>query len=188
MSVQPFTGASASTAAILANVSQDQLDLPTPCASWTVRDLINHVVGNAFWFEAIADNGVAPDRPDNCAPDFTGGDFKTTFTEGSGRATAAFDAALDKTLQLPWGAMPATAFLMMASADQFVHGWDLAKATGQSTDLAADLAAQFLEFYRQVMSDPFRGPDTQAPFGAAVRVPESAGTATQLAAFLGRTP
>ena len=189
MSVEPLARASASTEKILAGVSPDQLDLATPCASWKVRDVISHIAGNGYWFAAIAETGVAPDRPDNAAPDVTGGDYKAVFTDGSERAIAAFAAGMDKTLQLPWGEMPAAAFLVMASADQFVHGWDLAKATGQSTELDEDLAAQFLEFYRPVIPDVFRGPDEAgAPFGQVVSVSESTGVVAQLAAFLGRRP
>ena len=120
----------------------------SPCASWQVRDVVNHIVGNNFWFEAIARDGVAPDRPNNAAPDETASDYVGRFGEGSASAVAAFGAAMDTTLTLPWGPMPASVFIVMASADQFVHGWDLAKATGQSTDLDPALAAEFLEFYR----------------------------------------
>ena len=190
MSAEVLERATASTEKILANVRSDQLGLATPCASWKVRDLINHIAGNGYWFEGIARDGVAPDRPDNAAPDVASGDFLTAYTEGSRRAVAAFsaDGVMDKTLQLPWGEMPAAAFIVMASTDQFVHGWDVAKATGQSTELDPELAAQFLDFYRPALPDVFRGPDPVAPFGPAVTVPASAGSLAQLLAFLGRQP
>jgi len=75
----------------------------------------------------------------------------------------------------------------MASADQFVHGWDLAKATGQATDLDPELAAELLGFYRQAIADGMRGPDPQAPFGPLVTT-ASADPVAQLVAFSGRTP
>ena len=84
--------------------------------------------------------------------------------------------------------MPGAAFVMMAANDQFQHGWDLAKATGQTTALDAGLAAQLLGFVRAAIPDAFRGPEGKAPFDPAVSVPESASTPDQLAAFLGRTP
>ena len=77
---------------------------------------------------------------------------------------------------------------MMASTDQYVHGWDLAKATGQPTDLDPVMAEHFLEFYRAAISDAFRGPDRLAPFGPAIAVGAGAGPVEQLMAFLGRTP
>src|SRR2546429_9168130 len=63
MSVEPLERATASTEKILANLSPDQLALATPCASWKVRDVINHIAGNGYWFEGIASTGTAPDRP-----------------------------------------------------------------------------------------------------------------------------
>jgi len=187
MGAEILERANAGTEKVLANVTRDQLTLGTPCASWQVRDVVNHLVGNNFWFEAIARDGVAPDRPDNASPDETGGAYAGRFREGSTKAVAAFEAAMDNTLNLPWGPMPASVFVVMASADQFVHGWDLARATGQSADLDPELAAQFLEFYRQAIADEFRGPDPVAPFGAAITT-TSGDPVAQLVAISGRTP
>jgi len=187
MGAEILEQANASTEKVLANVTRDQLELASPCASWRVRDVVNHVVGNNFWFEAIARDGVAPDRPDNAAPDETVGDYVERFREGATAAVGAFEAAMDKTLTLPWSPMPASVFVVMASADQFVHGWDLATATGQATDLDPELAGQFLEFYRQAIADEFRGPDPVAPFGPLVST-SSLDPVAQLAAISGRTP
>jgi uncharacterized protein (TIGR03086 family) len=187
MGAEILERANASTAKILENISPDQLSGGSPCTSWQVRDVVNHIVGNNFWFEAIARDGVAPDRPDNTAPDETAGDYVARFSEGSARAVTAFEAAMDRTLTLPWGPMPASVFILMASADQFVHGWDLAKATGQSTALDPELANEFLAFYRSAIADAFRGPDTVAPFGPLVAT-TSGDPVAQLAAVAGRTP
>ena len=43
---------------VLANVKVVELDDPTPCASWKVRDVINHLVGGSYFF-AAATNGEA---------------------------------------------------------------------------------------------------------------------------------
>ena len=75
---------------------------------------------------------------------------------------------------------------MFATVDTFAHGWDLAKATGQSTDLDLELAAQLLAFCHAALPDSFRGPDGEAPFGPQVSVAGGASMADQLAAFLGR--
>jgi len=187
MGAEILARANASTEKVLANVSRDQLDLTSPCASWRVRDVVNHLVGNNFWFEAIARDGTAPDRPDNAAPDETTGDYMARFHQGSAAAVAAFEPAMHKSLMLPWAEMPASVFIVMASADQFVHGWDVAKATGHLSDLDADLAPEFLAFYRQAIADEFRGPDPEAPFGATVTT-ASADPIAQLAAITGRTP
>jgi hypothetical protein len=66
------------------------------------------------------------------------------------------------------------------------HAWDLAKATGQSTDLNPALAAQLLTGAQAMVSPEFRGPEG-APFGFEVAVDPTACAADRLAGFLGRT-
>jgi len=191
MSIDLLERAIASTQTILSKVSPDQLEAATPCASWKVRDLVNHIVGSTYWFAATVETGVAPASEDDVGgPDVTGGNIMAAFADGSKQALAAFSApgALDKMVKLPFGEMPGSAFVMMAANDEFQHGWDLAKATGQATDLDPELAGQLLGFVRAAIPDAFRGPDRQAPFGPVVPVPESASTPDQLAGFLGRTP
>jgi len=90
-------------------------------------------------------------------------------------------------MHLPFGDMPGSAFVGIAATDTFTHGWDLAKATGQPTDLAPDLAAGLLGGVRTSIPDSFRGPDGKAPFGAEQVAPAGSSNADQLAAFLGRT-
>ncbi len=94
---------------------------------------------------------------------------------------------MDKTVDLPWGQMPGGAFMGLATTDIFTHSWDLARATGQSTDLDPELAAQLLAGSKASIQDAFRGPDgSGAPFGPQQQAPDGATTADQLAAFLGR--
>jgi uncharacterized protein (TIGR03086 family) len=188
MSAEILEQAFSTTQGVLARVSTDQLDLPTPCASWPVRDLVNHIVGGTYFFAIAAETGAAPSRGD--APDFTAGDMSASFEEGAKRAVAAFSAegAMDKLMTVPLGVLPGSAFVWVAAIDTFVHGWDLAKATGQSADLDAGLATQLLKAARGPMSDSLRGPDGKAPFGPEVDASDSASAADRLAAFLGRTP
>jgi len=175
----------ASTRSVLSNVKTDQLDDPTPCASWKVRDLVNHVVGGTHWFAGTVNAGVAPEGE---LPDFATQDFVAAFDEGAASAVAAFSApgALEKNLKLPFGEFPGAAFLGLASTDTFTHGWDLAKATNQSTDLDPELAEQLLAGARASVPDQFRGPDGVAPFGPVVEDANAKTAADKLAEFLGR--
>jgi uncharacterized protein (TIGR03086 family) len=186
MSTAALEQAIESTRAVLAGVRPDQLGADTPCASWTVGALINHVVGGQFYFATLA-AGSAPtgDAP----PDFAAGDFVAAFDQGSAAAVSAFgaDGVMETTMHLPFGDMPGSAFVGLAATDTFVHGWDLARATGQSSDLDPALAAALLAGIRPAISDEIRGADGQAPFGPAQPAPEGASGADQLAAFLGRT-
>jgi uncharacterized protein (TIGR03086 family) len=184
MSAEILRQAFASTDGILANVSPAQMDQPTPCVSWTVRDLVNHIVGGTTYFAVTAETGTAP--PVSTA-DHTAGDFKAEFRAGAERAVKAFsaDGAMDKPMKLPFGELPGSVFVLIASTDTFTHGWDLARATGQPTDLDPAVAAQLYDAV-QFLPDDFRGPDGQKPFGPKVDAPDSASAADKLAGFMGR--
>ena len=109
------------------------------------------------------------------------------YDEGAQQAIAAFqaDGVMEKTLTLPWGQMPGSAFMGIASIDTLAHGWDLAKATGQDTDLAPELSAGLLQGAKAAISPAFRSEDG-AVFGPEQSAPAGASNADQLAAFLGR--
>ncbi|HVM52010.1 MAG TPA: TIGR03086 family metal-binding protein [Acidimicrobiales bacterium] len=189
MSTENLARAFAMTRGILTNVTPDQFDLPTPCASWDVRALINHVVEGANWFGLCVEAGAAPEEDPTAGVDYAGGDLLGSFDAGAARSLAAFAApgALDKAIDLPFGTMPGGAFLGIATDDVFAHGWDLAKATGQPTDLDPELAASLLAQMEAFLPPEIRGADGVAPFGPATDAPEGASAADRLAAFLGRT-
>jgi uncharacterized protein (TIGR03086 family) len=184
MSTKPLEQAVASTRTVLKGVSKEQLGGATPCAAWKVSDLINHIVGGQYFFES----GVTGEPPAGGETDFSATDFVSAFDEGAERCLRAFqaDGVMEKMLTLPFAQMPGSAFVGLAATDTFTHGWDLARATGQSTDLAPELAAQLLAGAKQSIPAAFRSPEGN-PFGPEQSAPPTAGPADQLAAFLGRT-
>jgi uncharacterized protein (TIGR03086 family) len=185
MGTQVLEQAIGSTRSVLATVKKDQLSSSTACASWKVSELINHIVGGQLFFAAMV-NG---DEIGNAPPDFSAGDFLATFDQASKEAVAAFsaDGAMSKICHLPFGDMPASVFVNIAATDTFTHGWDLARATGQSTDLAPGLAEGLLAGAKAMIPESFRGPEGKSPFAAEQTAPAGASNADQLAAFLGRT-
>jgi uncharacterized protein (TIGR03086 family) len=189
MGAELLSQAFTSTSGVLAGVSAEDIDRPTPCASWRVRELLNHVVGGPRWYASFALTGARPSEgsPQD-AGDFSVGDFRAVFAADSADCVAAFsaDGVMERTMQLPFGEVPGSVYVNIATVDTFAHGWDLAKATGQSTDLDPALAAELLAFSQAALSDEFRGPDGQAPFGPQVAVSSGGSVADRLAAFLGR--
>jgi len=65
-----------------------------------------------------------------------------------------------------------------------VHGWDLARATGQSPDYDEALASEILAFGHQTISDETRAPR----IGPEVPAPEGASALDRLIAYVGRRP
>jgi uncharacterized protein (TIGR03086 family) len=186
MTTEMLERAFASTRSVLVNVTPDQLALPTPCTSWDVRALVNHMVGGPFYFAASVNDGA---HPEGGASDYTTGDMVASYDDGVAQAVAAFAApgAFERMITLPFGTLPGSVFITIAATDAFGHGWDLARATGQSCDLDPELASQLLEQAQALLPDAFRGPDGQAPFGPVAEAPATARPADALAAFLGRT-
>jgi uncharacterized protein (TIGR03086 family) len=172
-----------STRAILAEVQPEQLDNPTPCTSWDISALIDHFVGSARWGAATVGSGG--DIPGGDSSD----DYLTRYDAIIDAALAAFEAegALDKMIDLPMGELSGADVLGIVTRDQFVHGWDLARAIGCATDLDPELAAELLTEAQVGISEDTRGPEDVAFFGPIVDAPAGASPADRLAAFLGRS-
>ena len=182
MSTDSLSRAFASTRAVLTNIDPGRLDDPTPCRLWTVRQLINHAVTAPRAGVGVLRSGdwhVAEE-------DFASGDFVAAYDATATDAIDAFSdpAAAEKMLTLPFAEVPGAFLMQMITTDQFTHGWDLARATGQSTDLDPALAEELLE--QAAIPDEFRGEEGKAPFGPCREAPEGAPAADRLAAMLGR--
>ena len=162
----------------------DQLDLPTPCEEWTVRDLIGHFVMGGRMFAAGL-RGESGASGDDTPPEPLGDDFVAAYRS----AIAEFDAAaaavtdLQVLTPLPFATVPAEIALRIAAADLLVHAWDLATATGQPYAPTEEFVGDVDAFYR-VTVEQLRGPGV---FGPEVAAPPGATALQRLVAFTGRT-
>jgi uncharacterized protein (TIGR03086 family) len=183
MPVEPLGRAFASTRTVLVQVQAGQMDAPTPCAAWDVRSLIEHFTGSARWAAAAIGGAEA------ASEDRTAVDLVAAYDQGISVALAAFGAegALEKAVTLPWGEFSGAALMWLAVNDQFVHGWDLARAIGHDTDLDPGLADELLVRGQAWITDAYRGPDGAGLFGPPVKAPAGVSPADRLAAFLGRS-
>jgi uncharacterized protein (TIGR03086 family) len=164
--------------AVVAGITPDQLDRQTPCASFTVRGVLEHMVGGATAFTA-AFRGETPPEADLSDP--LGG-----FGPALGGLLDAVRApgALQKTIESPFGEVTGDFFGRYLVLDGLVHGWDMATATGQPYDPPEELVAEAEAFARQIL-DPLRDGET---FAAAVEPAADATPIERLAAYTGRQP
>lgn len=176
-----FDRAAAVTTAIVGNITADQYDLPSPCAEWTVRGVLNHIVTGNLMTEAIVAGVAHPDR----TVDRLGDDPAATFaaTLASTRAALATPGLMERIVSTPIGEAPGAFLVTMRVNELIVHGWDLARATGQSTDLEPELAAEALAAWQERFGDR---PRTMLPFDDPQPVPDDATAVDRLAGFLGR--
>jgi uncharacterized protein (TIGR03086 family) len=173
--------------AIISRVRPDQAALPTPCRSWDVRALVNHLVHDVQQFTAMASGG----RYEQDDADVIGDDWAAAYRHAADALLTAWrhEGALDRMVHLPTGEVPATWSVGQQIADLAVHGWDLAKATRQSTELDPELGQLALDWGRENLRPEFRGDEASGRvFGPEVSVPEDAALYDRLAAFWGRDP
>jgi uncharacterized protein (TIGR03086 family) len=162
---------------VLANVTCDQLSSPTPCPEWDVKALIDHVIAGNQRVVQRAGGRVAP-LPEGFAAAHRA-------SAEAAHKTFAGPQALNRTYRLPIGELPGTTFIELRTSDLLTHAWDLAVATGQSTDLDPELGEYVLAFSTQMMSHPGLRGDGR-PFGKEQACGDDRPVADQLAAFLGR--
>jgi uncharacterized protein (TIGR03086 family) len=178
-----FSRAATQTESIIAAVRPEQAGLPTPCAEWDVRTLVSHTAGAVTRIALVGEGADALSLPP-----FTdlGDDWLAAYRKAAARAAAAWadDAKLDALFAVPWGKVPGRIAVAGYVREVLAHGWDLACATGQPTELDPELGAFALEVSQRSL--PADGRDG-IPFGPVVRAPAGAGVYAQLAAWLGRT-
>jgi len=184
-----FDLAVASTAEVIKQTSPDQHAAPTPCAEWDVRALLSHIVGTLWLAEGLfADQQPRYPMAPGALPtvDVCGDDPVVAYAEAAAAALAAAGQgdALTRMHVTPLGEMPGPGLAGFTTLDILVHGWDLAQATGQPTDLDGRLAAHVLGFAEQALTAANRAPR----IGPALAVAADAPVTSRLVAFLGRRP
>jgi uncharacterized protein (TIGR03086 family) len=70
----------------VADVSADQWDLPTPCADWNVRALVNHVVGESLWTAPLLEGRRIDQVGDQFDGDVVGDDPAGAASRAAGQA------------------------------------------------------------------------------------------------------
>jgi uncharacterized protein (TIGR03086 family) len=162
-------------AGVVGEISPDQLDQATPCRDFTVRGVLEHMIGGATAF-AAAFRGDEPSEPDL-------DDVLAGFGPALGGLAEAIHGpgALDRTVDAPMGELPGATFARFVVLDGLVHGWDLATATGQAYMPPDALVAEVETFAREALAT-MRGD----AFDAAVEPPATASPIERLVAFTGR--
>ena len=167
---------------LIAGVRDDQWTGATPCTDWNVRNLVNHVVrGNRLFGAALRGAPAPPAEPS----DALGDDPVAAYRAASAEMLEALrqPGVMDLAVTIPFGTVPAPVALHLRNTELLVHGWDLARATGQQMAFPEDVAEQELQFSRGAISQI---PPGRTPFGPSQPVPEDAPAIDRLAGLLGR--
>lgn len=169
---------------LVAAVPDEALDRPTPCARYTVGDLLDHIGGFASAFIAAARktplDGAGSGDASRLAPD-----WRQAIPADLARLGAAWRDGEAWTGMTAAGGvdLPGEVAGVVALDELVLHGWDLAKATGQP----AGYDGPGLEAVHGMVSH-FRANGIEGIFGAVVEVPEDAPLLDRILGLAGRDP
>ena len=168
---------------LVAGVRDDQWTDPTPCTEWNVRDLVGHLVVGNHAFASIL-RGQRPAAPREILG--PGRDLPSAYRDSAAAVVSAFrqPGVLERLFTVPFGTVPGIVALHLRVTEALVHGWDLARATGQAADFPDDLAEEELAFSRAKLGDV---PPGRSPFAPPQPVADDAPAIDRLAACLGRS-
>jgi uncharacterized protein (TIGR03086 family) len=147
----------------------------TPCSEWTIRELLNHMLETQRYFAGAA-SGQDVSPPGPTPPHILSDDPVADFAKARSDVIATFspEGVIEKT-------MPA---LGIAFADSLLHGWDVAKASGQDATMPEGLA----ETAYQLIHGRFTDDQRKGVFGPEIPAPDGASGQQRLLAYTGRTP
>ena len=177
----------ADLAPVMSGITPEQLSNPTPCTELDVAKLRDHVVG---WLDTFA-AGFAD--PGGQAPRAGLADYQASADPAAEvrAAAATLDAAIRggaaaRPLRLGEQAMPGDMALSMILWEYQVHGWDLARATGQPWSPPAEAAQESLAFAPNMLTPDYQGEGKA--FAPRVPVAADAPPLDQLLGLSGRDP
>jgi uncharacterized protein (TIGR03086 family) len=173
------------TERLVAAVRDEQWSGPTPCAEWNVRALLGHLVGGNVMFARLIRGDAA--SPEEARPtDPLGGDPLSAYRASAEELLAAcrLPGALERVITVPFGTVPGAVAVHLRLVETLVHGWDLARATGQAVEYPDDLVQREMEFTLGALGNI---PPERSPFAPPQPVSDDAPVIDRLVARLGRS-
>ena len=165
-------------------IGDHQWQAQTPDGDWTVRDLVNHVVGEDLWAPPLLAGSTIAEVGDRFDGDVLGAEPRAAWAAASAEAVRAVeeDGAMDRIVHLSFGDFPGGEYTLQLFADHLIHAWDLARAIGADEHLDEELVASCASWFGPV-EDAYR---SAGAIAARPRVADDADAQTVLLACFGR--
>jgi uncharacterized protein (TIGR03086 family) len=183
-----LTAQTRAVARLVRAVGDAQLSGVTPCPAYAVRHLLGHLLGLSVAFRDAARKDLGPTTdtdPGASLPDI-GPDWREALPRTLGELAEAWRDPAAWTGDTRAGGVPLPGSVAGAVAvnELVVHGWDLARATGQEYEPDPDALAASHDFLAASVGDPSR----DSIFGPVVTVPDDAPLLDRAIGLSGRDP
>jgi uncharacterized protein (TIGR03086 family) len=176
---------------LISGIGDDQLDRPTPCPDYTLGDLLDHVGGLALAFTAAATKagGEAGSQGPSGDASRLGDDWRTRIPRDLGALAEAWrePAAWSGMTKAGGVDLPGEIAGLVALDELVLHGWDVARASGQPYECDPGLLEAVHGFVVQ-FSGPGQEEARQGLFGPVVEVPDDAPLLDRVVGLGGRDP
>jgi uncharacterized protein (TIGR03086 family) len=175
-----------STLRILEQVPRDRWDAATPCSEWDAKQVANHLIGENLWAGELFQGKTVAEVGTTLDGDLTGDDPAAAYRRSVDIARQAVEGpgAMETTCHLSFGEYSGADYASQLFMDTLIHGWDIARGTGQEIHLDAELVARCLPIAEE-LTRKFRAAGV---FGDDLPVAEHADQQTKLLALVGRRP
>lgn len=164
-------------------VTSSEWDAPTPCADWSVRELVNHVVGEDRWTVPLIQGQTIADVGDSLDGDLLGERPVEAAEQAADDAMFVVAKALPDggSVHLSYGEEDMGEYIRQLAADHLIHAWDLAAATDGDTALDPELVSEVAGWFSE-REEMYRSAGVVGPRVDAADDPQS-----QLLAGSGRS-
>jgi uncharacterized protein (TIGR03086 family) len=178
------------TGQLVGSVRDEQWEQPSACSDWSIRQLVNHLVGGDRLCTRVLRGEPLPpmDQLIGAArADQLGDDPAAAYRATAAELLEALRApgVLDGVYTVPMGTLPGPAVAHLRLVETLVHGWDLASGLGTPAPYPDALVEPEIAVSRDLLT---RLPEGRHPFAPSQPVAYDAPAIDRLAALLGRSP
>ncbi len=171
---------------IVSKITAADLDRPTPCAGWTLADLLRHQVSENHAFAEAARNGSAKDWDSGQLGEDPYAAYAASVTDYVA-AYGEADVAEREIAINTFGTFPGTVAMGMHLVDTVAHGWDLAKTLGVAYHPVPDAVHAVWKSALMIPTDPKQRSE-RGTFAPVVPVDTGESELNQFLGRLGRDP
>jgi uncharacterized protein (TIGR03086 family) len=176
---------------LISGVADELLDRPTPCPAYTLGDLVDHVGGLTLAFTAAATKtfGDATSQGPSGDASRLGDDWRARIPRDLAALAEAWrdPAAWSGMTQAGGLELPGEVAGLVALDEIVIHGWDVARASGQAYDCDPPSLEAVHGFVAQ-FSAPGQEAAREGLFGPVVEVPEDSPLLDRVVGLTGRDP